>query len=586
MKPDASTPPSDWIARIFAGSHVAIGISRLADGRFIAVNDAFEHLFGLARQAILGHTALELGLWPFPEERARLLSMLRQGQPVRAFEARYRKHSGAIGDLLVSASLVDFDGDRYMVGLLTDATERKRAETAMKRNEARLATVLKLSHVLVFHQDRQLRYTWIANPALGATSDELIGRSDDEFLGREAARPLTTVKRRVLRMGQGERQQVWVTREAQAGCFDLIVEPERDADGRITGIVCAATDITGRKQAEQQLRLQADILDALDEAVNLCDAQGILRYTNRKFAAMFGYAVGELIGQHVSILNAPGESSPEAKAAAILRALARDGHWHGELKNRRKDGTELWTSAKIVATSHPDFGAGWVSVQTDITALRQAQEERDLAQRVLSRLADHVQDEIEVNRRELAREVHDEIGATLTGIRMRLESLASQQPGAELDDVRALLDQALETTRALCSRLRPPMLDDLGLTETLRWYVRDWSRRSGIRATTRIGALSPEPADPLRTDLFRMLQELLTNVARHSGASRVAVSLTRSRTALQLRISDDGRGFVPQEGEGFGLLGIGERLRRHGGTMSVTGGPGATVTLRIPAKAP
>jgi PAS domain S-box-containing protein len=326
LKPTDSLPPSDWLAGIFAGSHVAIGISRLKDNRFVAVNDAFEKLFGYRRKDILGRTSLELGLWPVPEERDRLIALLRQSQPVRAFEARYRKRSGETGDLQISASILAFDGEDYMVGLLTDISDRKQAERSARINQMRLATVLQLSDLLVFHQDRHLRYTWIANPTLGAAPEELIGRSDEEILGRQAARPLAAIKRRVLRSGRGEHREVRVTRGDHTGCFDLIVEPERNADGRISGLVCAAADITQRKNAEEHLQLQADILVALEEGVNLIDAGGIIRYTNPKFDAMFGYAAGELLGRHAAVLNAAGEATPEQTARTILRALIGRAH--------------------------------------------------------------------------------------------------------------------------------------------------------------------------------------------------------------------------------------------------------------------
>lgn len=327
-------------------------------------------------------------------------------------------------------------------------------------SEVRLRTGLKLSELLIFHQDRKLHYTWIANPALGATEQTLIGRTDAEVLGRTAARPLTAIKRRVLRTGRGERQEIWVTHRERTGCFDLIVEPELGRDGRITGIICAAADITHRKRA---------------------------------------------------------------------------------------------------------------------------QAERDEAHRALGRLTDHVQDRIERQRRELAREVHDDIGARLTGIRMRLDALSVRTRDARLDDVLTDIDQALGATRALCAQLRPPMLDDLGVAETVRWYVRDWSQRTGVTVYVRVTPLRAQPRDPLRIDLFRMLQELLTNVARHAHASRVRVSLAPVRGMLQLRVSDNGKGFAQDAPRGFGLLGIRERLQRHRGSMHLDStAQGTTIMLRIP----
>ena len=572
----------------FEGSHLGIGISRAADGRFVEVNGAFLRLFGYSREEVLGKTSLELGLWPRPEERALLLERLRAGEMVTAYESSYRKKTGELGFLAVSARVTDWGGEPHMIGFLTDITERKRMEMALRESESRLRLALEATHLPVFRQDRQLRYAWIANPTLGLRGEDIVGRTDVELLGRKAAAPLVRIKNRAMREGRSLREEVWLEREGQAGCFDLIVEPERDAEGRVIGVLCAAADITERKRAEQQLRMQADILATLEEGVNLIDAAGIIRYTNPKFDAMFGYAQGELPGQHASVLNAPGETDPEQTARDILAALEQDGHWRGEIRNRRKDGAIFWTRANIVAVRHPRLGRVWVSVQSDITALRRLRLERDAAHHALERLADHVQEESEALRREVAREVHDEIGAALTGIRMGLETLAHvSDRHAGLERLRGLVDRAMADTRELCTRLRPPMLDDLGLVETCRWYLRDWSRQTGIRVSSRLAPLAMEPEDALRTDLFRILQELLTNVARHAGGSRVSVTLGESSHGLRLKVADNGKGFSPDDEPGFGLIGIRERLRRHGGNMELKTGPaGTTVVARVPGARP
>ena len=573
---------------VFEGSHLGIGISRAADGRFVEVNSAFLRLFGYRRGEVLGRTSLELGLWPRSQEREALLERLRAGEVVTAFEASLRRKTGELGFLAVSARLIDWGGEPHMIGFLTDITERKRMEMALRESEARLRLALAATHLPVFRQDRQLRYTWIANPALGFSSQDIVGRTDVEILGRKAAAPLDRIKNRAMREGRSLREEVWLKLGDKASCFDLIVEPERDAGGCVTGVLCASVDITERKRAEQELRMQADILATLEEGVNLVDAAGIIRYTNPKFDAMFGYAEGELLGQPASVLNAPGDSDPELAARDILAALEQDGHWRGELRNRRKDGAKFWTRANIVAVRHPRLGRIWVSVQSDITALRRLRLERDAAHHALERLASHVQDEAEDLRREIAREVHDQIGAALTGIRMGLEHLApaSGRPDG-LARLRGLVDRAMADTRELCTRLRPPMLDDLGLVETCRWYLRDWSRQTGIRIVSRLGRLTREPEDALRTDLFRILQELLTNVGRHAGGSRVNVTLGENSRGLWLKVADNGKGFSPDDAPGFGLIGIRERLRRHGGDMEMQTGPsGTTVVARVPGVRP
>jgi signal transduction histidine kinase len=282
-----------------------------------------------------------------------------------------------------------------------------------------------------------------------------------------------------------------------------------------------------------------------------------------------------------------------ALARDILTALERTGTWTGDIRSRRKDGRAFWTHANIAAVNHPSLGRVWVSVQSDITDLRRLRDERDAAHHALERLTDHVQDEMEELRRQIAREVHDEIGAALTGIRLRLEAKLHRMGHGERRDqedmrrLRDLVDRAIGSTRHLCSRLRPPMLDDLGLVETCRWYLRDWSMQTGIRAQGRFGPLAGEPVDALRTDVFRILQELLTNVARHAEATRVSVSLSGKHAGLRLRVRDNGQGFQTESGPGIGIVGIRERLRRQGGSMDIDSGQGgSTVVVRIPVATP
>jgi two-component system, NarL family, sensor histidine kinase UhpB len=207
----------------------------------------------------------------------------------------------------------------------------------------------------------------------------------------------------------------------------------------------------------------------------------------------------------------------------------------------------------------------------------------------LRHLSLHVQNAVEAERLALAREVHDELGAALTGIRLQLEALAVQlQAGVAVPPV-ALLALA-ETTRNtqlaardICGRLRPVLLEDMGLVQACRWYVKDWSARVGIAAQLRVGRLPVQPQGGLATDMFRVMQELLTNVARHAGASQVQVRLSGSNSALCLRVQDDGHGFLLERAvSGFGILRMRERVRQHGGSLEVqSAASGSRFTARM-----
>jgi PAS domain S-box-containing protein len=454
-------------SRLFEASPTAIGISHSPDGRFVAVNAAFLALHGYTREEVIGHSSAELGLWNQREERDRMLALVREHGRIQNFVYSYRHKSGRVGRALASVDIIDADGESYLLGFLTDVTEFDLAQQARAESETRLQTALKVTQLLVFHQDRSLRYTWIANPVLGLTAAAILGHCDAELLGPEAAAPLVRIKRRVMRTGRGERQEVWVTRDGTSGCYDLIVEPQRNPEGRILGVVCAAADITARKHAEQAL------------------------------------------------------------AAAHRR---------------------------------------------------------------LGDLAAHRQDALEAERRRLAQDVHDQVGATLTGIRMKLDALARRPNSenaacrSEIHAIVAMVEQAMTHTRDICTRLHPPGLDDLGLVATCRWYLQDWAAATGLRAAGRFSPLSREPNTAARIDLFRILQELLTNVARHAGASHTRVSLSGGTQGLRLRVADDGHGFGPnREAQGFGLTGVRERADRHGGRVAIdSDATGTRITVILP----
>lgn len=225
--------------------------------------------------------------------------------------------------------------------------------------------------------------------------------------------------------------------------------------------------------------------------------------------------------------------------------------------------------------------------------VQQRTEELQQALEQLERLTEHMRDSVEQERLALASDMHDHIGASLTGARLLLgqfDTQATQIPFESrrlLQQISSLLTQALDSTRGAYTRLRPPMLDDLGLAETCRWYLAEWSQQTGIQAFEAVADLPGEPPEAVRMDLFRILQELLTNVARHSGASEVEVALARDATGLLLRVTDNGTGFDPMEQAlGFGLQGIRGRLQRHQGELQLERSPlHMRVSVLIPAAA-
>jgi len=220
---------------------------------------------------------------------------------------------------------------------------------------------------------------------------------------------------------------------------------------------------------------------------------------------------------------------------------------------------------------------------------QQQQLRAEEAEQALRDLSHGLVDAQEDERRKLSRELHDHVGQMLTAQRMSLARVerAEDGPGRAqaLGDARSLTDELLQTVRDLSLGLRPSMLDDLGLTPALEWLVRDTQRRSQLPVRLDVSGPAARLEDDVRTCVYRIVQEALTNCIRHAAATHVSVTVTVDRLQVDVEVCDDGRGMpeVTQR-RGLGLLGIEERARELGGTFAVervkTGG--TCVRVRLP----
>jgi signal transduction histidine kinase len=236
-----------------------------------------------------------------------------------------------------------------------------------------------------------------------------------------------------------------------------------------------------------------------------------------------------------------------------------------------------------------------ISSQVEKTRLFEAvSQQREQLRALTSRLTE-IQ---EAERKQLARELHDEMGQALTAISINLAAIKQELPPAaiakieeRLAEARLLADQTLEQIRELSLNLRPPMLDDLGLVPTLRWYIKRYARRVELKANFEVFAIDQRLPPEVETALYRVVQEALTNVARHAQASEVSLRLERKRATVFASIEDNGQGFdvarvvhrVAAE-NGTGLLGMRERVTLLGGTFNVrsNSGQGTRISIDIP----
>jgi len=223
-------------------------------------------------------------------------------------------------------------------------------------------------------------------------------------------------------------------------------------------------------------------------------------------------------------------------------------------------------------------------------AERRRAEKAEQELRHLSNQLVRVQEE---ERKTISRELHDEVGQLLTGLRMELGTLSHYHPDEEfrkrLESVKRLAEEALRSVRNLALLLRPSMLDDLGLKPALHWQVKEFSRRCGIPVSLNIEGTLDNLPEALGLCLYRAIQEAMTNCVKHAEASRVTVVVKQEETRVIASVQDDGRGFdVLVRTPGLGLLGMTERVRALQGRMSVSSGPGSgtLISLEFPALDP
>ena len=183
-----------------------------------------------------------------------------------------------------------------------DITRRRQVEEAVVESEERFRVALKTSPVVLFNQDRDLRYTWIYNPSRGYSVDEVEGKTDAELLSAEDAERLTRIKRRVIETGTSAREEVELTSGGIKNVYDLNIEPMLDPLGEISGITCVALDITERKRAEERIRELGAIVESSEDAIFGRTLDGLITSWNKGAEKIYGYAENEVIVQPVSIL--------------------------------------------------------------------------------------------------------------------------------------------------------------------------------------------------------------------------------------------------------------------------------------------
>jgi PAS domain S-box-containing protein len=434
---------------------------------------------------------------------------------------------------------------------------------------------------------------WAAPAAVGRSFSSLIdpelplaGRRKHGAAGRSIEERRQAARRREVTARH---------RDGHAVPVELGITPIHDGRSRFQG--AWLRDISERRRREAVERLQSCILENVHDSVILVDLQGRVQYWNQGAEALYGYRAAEIVGRSIGAVLPDGEAM-EPDLERILAA----GDASEEAARRHKDGTPLWVETRrSVMRDAAGEAIGVLGVAKDVTQRHRVAAELERSRAQLRSLADRLRKAREDERTSIARQIHDEMGQVLTALRLDVAWLEARIPREQtsLLDKCAMMARLIEATigqiRTLATQLRPAVLDDLGLAAAIEWETQEFARRTGIPCTPHLRAELAGVAPDRAIDLFRILQEALTNVARHARAEHVEVRVGLTRKGkereLVLHVEDDGRGIRPEEtadAHSLGLLGMRERALLWNGSVEVRpraeGGTRVTVRLPLPAK--
>jgi PAS domain S-box-containing protein len=352
-------------------------------------------------------------------------------------------------------------------------------------------------------------------------------------------------------------------------------------------------DLSAQRQAEEQVRFQASLLRNVRDSVIATDLAGRVEYWNAGAEEIFGYTAEEMQGRTLDVLY---PDQDPAQLANDLRGILGGADHIGDWLGRRKDGSGVWVDVKTsVLQDATGRAVGFLGVAKDITERKLAELARDGSHQGLRDLTGRLQQAREQERAVMARRIHDELGQVLTALAMDVAWLETRVGGrtrspALGDKCRTMasqIEQAIGRVRTLATELRPAVLDDLGLVPAIEWEIQRFAERTGVACEVDLPAPPPTLDADRATDVFRILQEALTNVMRHARAGRVRVRLRVGAKRLELEVRDDGRGIGPTQAadrRALGLLGMRERALRWGGDVDVRSEPegGTCVRLTLP----
>jgi PAS domain S-box-containing protein len=558
-----------------------------------------EELVGKPMHAILHHSKSDGS--PYPREECPIYAAFNDGAVHRVDnEVFWRKDGTSFPVEYTSTPIRDEQGKLTgAVVTFRDITERKRTEGRI-RFQAQLLDNVRESVVATDLEGHVIYW--------GKGAQALYGYHEEEVLGR----PITFVnvpgdeKEELKRMQQVQETGMWagqyIQRRKDESKFwaDTIISLVEDDDEKPCGFIGIDRDVTDSKKAGDALleseRKYRTLFEDSRDVIYISTRDGKILAVNKISSDLFGYSSHEMIGMNIQKLYIHAQDRKRFQKDIEKRGSVKDY----EVRFQKKDGTQI--DCLLTSTVRKDDNGhimGYQGIVRDISERKRYEEELIQSRERLRKLSAYLQTVRENERTRIAREIHDELGQSLTGLKMDLSSLErSLRSGTEknkdrnsflfkLNSMSKLIDSTIQSVRRISTELRPGVLDDLGLIAAIEWQAHEFQHRTGIHCKINSIPKTIAVDQERATAIFRIFQETLTNVARHAKATRVTINIKKLDRHVVLKIHDNGKGITKTkilDAKSLGLLGMKERSHLFGGDVEFKGirGKGTTVAVSIP----
>ncbi len=574
---------------------------KAAEGKFLLANEAMAKAFGLTTESIVGKYNWELTNNPehLAEYDRANKEVFEKGQEWKALQRATLPDGKVHIFQTLRKTLAQDDGSISLLTIATDITELKEAEAKLESERTRLRTLVQTIPDLIWLKDPEGIYLG-CNPQFerffGAQEKDIIGRTDYHLVDTELAESCRKKDGEAVAAGKPFVSEEWITYpdNGERALLEVIRMPMRDDSGNPAGVMGIARNITERKRTEEELRFKNALLTTEHEVsidgILVVDDNGNIVSHNRRFIEIW------------SPQDNLAAAGSDARTLLSVRDLMVDPeafiqklqylHEHRNETSRDeialRDGRVIEHYTSPMMGPHQEyFGRIWYF--RDITELKLSEMNLARSYAQLQRLSLRMENAKAEERAKIALNLHDEMGATLAAMKMRISWLASKLPADSphlLDEaarISGLVSDGIQTMHHIVTQLQPGLLGDVGLTEAIKDYVKKFRQHTNIECILILPDEELDLNDDQAMTIFRILQETLNNVVKHAKATRVRIRFMERAGSLVMEVKDNGIGFdtSSHKDQSFGLLGIRERALMVGGKARISSTPGKGTRVSV-----